>query len=562
MNIRRRTFALFFSVVFVTGVLLGGGSYMLIDNMITSAASRSLENIAQETKDEISAHLSKIEESTIYLGYDTNIIRLLSNEDAYFEQKEAPEWSKNVIFEEEIYDALLFTWEKFEYKLDFTLYNLAGEIVYGTSVHELLEHHPEESRVRSWRIFDRNGTQLMQFQLILKDLNNYAPTGYLTCRFHAQNLEGLGANNAYSKMLIETETGKIFVSTQQHMLGDIYTHQDGKAFLLPLDNTPFSLVLLPNTQYISEYTDQYLSDSLYLLIIMLVVCALLSYLFAYMIERQFLHLLDAMNHTELLREGKPLHLNSRITEIEQLGETYSEMVERIRSLHENMIIVQRRQYQLELSRKQAQLSLMQLQIRPHFLYNTFENIIHLIHQHRGEQAASMLMKLSDMLRFVTRLEKHMISFGEELAYAHMYADIMLTRYPNNLSITFSVAPGLESFQVVKFFLQPLIENAIDHSIKPQGHGRIVVTAALMNEMLTVVIRDDGEGITPETLEKLRESLRQPELAVSVGLVNIHSRIRLQFGDPYGLSLASQENIGTVVTVTMPAITVKNGGDAC
>jgi len=558
MNIRRRTFALFFSVVFVTGVLLGGGSYMLINDMITSAASRSLEDIARETKSEIDAYLNKIVESSIYLGYDTNIIRLLSNEDASIEQTEAPEWSENVVFEEEIYDALLSTWEKFEYKLDFTLYNLNGEVAYGTSVHQLLGHHPEEKNIRSWRVFDHNGTQLLQFQLILKDLNRYAPAGYLTCRFHAQQLEGLGANNAYSKMLIETETGRIFVSTQQHLIGSIYTPQkDDAAFQMPLEDTPFSLVLLPNTGYISEYADQYLSDSLYLLIIMLVVSALLSYLFAYMIERQFLHLLDVMNHTELLSEGTPLHLNSHITEIEQLGDTYSEMVERVRSLHENMIIVQRQQYQLELSRKQAQLTLLQLQIRPHFLYNTFENIIHLIHQHRGEQAASMLMKLSDMLRFVTRLEKHMISFGEELAYAHMYADIMLTRYPNSLNITFSIAPGLESLQVVKFFLQPLIENAIDHSIKPQGHGRIVVTAALMNEMLTVVIRDDGEGISPAALEKLQASLKQSELAVSVGLVNIHSRIRLHFGEPYGISISSAENVGTVVTVTMPAIAEKN-----
>ena len=418
-------------------------------------------------------------------------------------------------------------------------------MVYSTNSQELIRYNSEAKDVRSWNLVKIGETTFLQFQLLLRDLTEYTPIGYLTCHVDCRVFERFFTSVSTGYCLYDVRTDRHLLST--HLVCEQGHAEEASLF----EETPFALVQEADTGYLHDYTAQYLTNSVYLLIILLICAALLSYLLAYVLERQFFRLLNAMTAADLSGVAN-VHLGSFVTEIEQLGLTFQEMAQRIRRLHEDIMEAQRRQYQLELSQKQAQLSLLQLQIRPHFLYNTLESIAHLILTNDGRRADEMLMRLSNMLRFVSRLETSVIPFEAELSYAQMYADIMLTRHNHCLRIHFSISPETLKITVVKFFLQPLIENAIDHCIRYTGHGSIDVSADVADGLLMVVVRDDGEGIQPDHLSRLKESLSQPDTAAGIGLVNIHTRIRLHFGDEYGLSISSTAGKGTVVMAVMPA----------
>ena len=123
-----------------------------------------------------------------------------------------------------------------------------------------------------------------------------------------------------------------------------------------------------------------------------------------------------------------------------------------------------------------------------------------------------------------------------------------------LSFSVEVGPDTQGLGIIKFVLQPIIENAINHGLKPKGgYGRITVTCMAMGDQLVIVVRDDGVGMTPGQLEELQGTLRENRTATSIGLPNIHNRIRKFYGEPYGLTVTAEEGRGTAVTLLLPKV---------
>lgn len=231
-------------------------------------------------------------------------------------------------------------------------------------------------------------------------------------------------------------------------------------------------------------------------------------------------------------------------EIRTLSEGMEQMAERL-----NGQIEENNRKQDTLRRKE--LALLQSQINPHFLYNTMDTIIWLIEADKPQEAMNMVSNLSTFFRLSLSRGEDVITLQEEEKHVCSYLQIQQVRYKDIMEYTVNIDPSLHSVRIPKLTLQPLVENALYHGIKmKRGMGHIYVTGRSEGVNVLLQVTDDGVGMSPQRLAQLRQAIDGGE-RVGFGFSTVHERLRLLFGPGYGLSLSSQENVGTTVTVRIP-----------
>ena len=233
-----------------------------------------------------------------------------------------------------------------------------------------------------------------------------------------------------------------------------------------------------------------------------------------------------------------------ITELRTLDGAFDKMADRIGNLMEKQ-----RQDQQSLHR--AELELLQAQINPHFLYNTLDSIVILAESQREEDVIDMVTSLSTFFRNSLNRGEDIISLRSELNQAKSYLEIQHIRYSDILTYSIDVPESVQDCPVPKLILQPLIENALYHGIKNRrGRGLIEITGEEAGGDLLLRVRDNGAGMSPEQLAQLQSGVYE-EHHSGLGLKNVHQRIRLYCGEPYGLTFESAVGQGTAVTVRLP-----------
>jgi two-component system sensor histidine kinase YesM len=199
---------------------------------------------------------------------------------------------------------------------------------------------------------------------------------------------------------------------------------------------------------------------------------------------------------------------------------------------------------------------LQSQINPHFLYNTLEMIsLRSNVLLKGDNEISdIVSKLSGMIRNSMSINETLNTFSDEILHAKRYIDIMQLRYRDKFTVEWNIDESLKKCSIPKITLQPLIENAIYHGIKPmKGKGKIKISAIKAGSDLIIKIEDNGVGIYIEKQIELRAvlSLSGKSINERIGLSNINERLKLIFGKKYGLNLESEEGKGTICTITIP-----------
>ncbi|PTU47108.1 histidine kinase [Paenibacillus polymyxa] len=253
--------------------------------------------------------------------------------------------------------------------------------------------------------------------------------------------------------------------------------------------------------------------------------------------------------------------SERGDEIGMLGRSFNRMLEQIRRL---MSLSELRERQ----KRDAELRSLQEHIKPHFLYNTLDTIHWMARKNGADDVSDMVGALSRLFRLGLSKGDDFIPLRSEIEHISSYMQIQQTRYRDRLRWELNVPDGLKDLFVLKLMLQPVVENAIYHGIKARrGPGTICVEAKAEDGKLLLTVRDDGAGMTAERLRELREWLEIPLEAMegkrkqkevrtngrSYGMLNVQARIRLSFGEEYGITLDSKEGTGTCVTITHPLL---------
>jgi len=234
-------------------------------------------------------------------------------------------------------------------------------------------------------------------------------------------------------------------------------------------------------------------------------------------------------------------------EIGRLAYGFNRMVERLKLFINEA-------YVAEIKQKQAELNALKSQIRPHYLYNTLEVIrMNAVHND-DDEVADMILSLSNQLKYVIDYGEEWVSIRRELEHLKDYFYIIRVRFENRFELRLEISDEIDRDDLVlKLSLQPIVENAIQHGIRPKGgKGSVLVTMDIVDDNLSIIIYDDGVGIDEERLAELERQLNETKApTTNVGIKNVHERIRRLCGEPYGLEISSRKHIGTSVRLLFP-----------
>ena len=211
----------------------------------------------------------------------------------------------------------------------------------------------------------------------------------------------------------------------------------------------------------------------------------------------------------------------------------------------------------EIFTKQTELTALQSQINPHFLYNTLESITWMVEAQKNEEAVIMISELAKLLRVSLSRGKTIIPVKDELQHSRSYMNIQLMRYKERFQIEFQTDKEIEDYCIVKLVIQPILENAIYYGVgnmDEDDEGKITVRGEKKEDDIYIIIEDNGMGMRKEVLENiLKDNNKVPKHGSGVGVINVHNRIQLMFGEEYGLKVESEADEGTKVTIHIPAI---------
>ncbi|GKX30729.1 histidine kinase [Vallitalea longa] len=197
-------------------------------------------------------------------------------------------------------------------------------------------------------------------------------------------------------------------------------------------------------------------------------------------------------------------------------------------------------------KQKLSLDLLQQQINPHFLYNALDNICSLAEVGEKDKLTDIVMNLSQFYREILSKGSSFITIGNELSIIQSYLHIMLIRYYNKFEYTINCPESLKNHTCLKLLLQPIVENSIYHGIKEiEGKGIIEITVSESDNDIIFTVTDNGIGITKERLAKIWS-----EDSHSFGIINIDKRVKLYYGNDYGLDINSEPTKGCTVTVTI------------
>ena len=241
----------------------------------------------------------------------------------------------------------------------------------------------------------------------------------------------------------------------------------------------------------------------------------------------------------------------RKDEFGQLGQSFNRMMKKIDHLISEV-------YRKELSRKEAEFKALKAQINPHFLYNTLETINWSSKIAGQHHISSMVESLGFLLRSSINLKEPLLPLKQELDIVLHYINIQKIRFEERLDFRLEVPDGLQPITIPKLSIQPLVENAVNYAMERMTETCMIrVEARDAGELIELTVTDNGPGMDEAILERLRSGDVKPK-GSGVGLRNIDERIKLLFGEPYGLDIESRRWEGTVVRLRLPKETGEQG----
>ncbi|WP_209812311.1 cache domain-containing sensor histidine kinase [Ammoniphilus resinae] len=270
---------------------------------------------------------------------------------------------------------------------------------------------------------------------------------------------------------------------------------------------------------------------------------LLSVLFSRRLTQPILELQKLMGRVES-GNLQVRYQQNRNDEIGYLGNSFNHMLNELdKTLYKS--------YMLELLRSQ---------IHPHFLYNTLGTIASIAKIRKVSEIYTLSIALSKLLRYsINKHEDKWVSFEKELEHLRYYVDAQKIRFGDKVTVNWEIDEGIIEQKTIKLVLQPLVENAFMHGLEPKGGGTIDIIGNVDQEQLIWEIRDDGVGMTEVQLQLLRDSLHQTvtrtseQIKSGIGFFNVHQRVLLTFGPPYGLEVQSEVGKGTTVRLILPIV---------
>ena len=324
------------------------------------------------------------------------------------------------------------------------------------------------------------------------------------------------------------------------------TGNDGKLYSISRsEKTRWTVVDCTNVKELLSKSRQ--AQSVYVLtaIILVIVALLFSRFMARSITLPIQKLRDSMKKVQ---EGdfsvSDVVVDSK-NEIGSLTKSFDVMTHRIHELMEQNVHEQE-------EKRRSELKALQSQINPHFLYNTLDSIIWMAEGKKNEEVVLMTASLARLLRQSISNEDEVVPIANEVEYARGYLTIQKMRYKDKLEFQIEVDSSILYIPLIKLVLQPIIENAIYHGLKyKESKGLLIVKGFMKDGNAVLQVIDDGVGMDEETLAHIYDKHKVNYHSNGVGVYNVQKRLKLYYGEDYGITYTSELGKGTTATITIP-----------
>lgn len=269
-------------------------------------------------------------------------------------------------------------------------------------------------------------------------------------------------------------------------------------------------------------------------------------------QTQVVDLVETIHDIAQGEQGKRIDLTKKDQELLLIAETTNDMLDRLeRNIHDI--------YQLELSQKDAHMRALQAQINPHFMYNTLEFLRMYAVMENQNELADIIYEFSSLLRNNISDERE-TTLKQEVEFCRKYSYLCMVRYPKSIAYGFKIDPRLEEMRIPKFTLQPLVENYFAHGVDHRRTDNVISIKALKKDgYVEILVTDNGRGMPADKLAEIQDKLAQRTFEhtvdysgkrQSIGIVNVHERFVLYFGDRYDISVESVEKEGVRYRITI------------
>ena len=432
-------------------------------------------------------------------------------------------------------------------------------------VQDIVASNPSVMAVTSYEN-DKRGLRLVRCVLRILE-NAQMPVGYMVCDVDPKGFESLMRKYRYadeqavwiqpqSRMPIAgvlPESGETVslmgmlsrgVQNGEKPSDTHGSHSLYSAFVRKYGLTLYSLI--PSSA-LNANQAMLLNSTVFVFVLVLGLFVLLFFFISRGLTRPLDQMADTMNR---IKQGETelrlpkLHQD----ELKKLGSTFNDMLDQIEELIAS-------EYQTMLQLNDTKYKALQTQVNPHFLYNTLDTMSAIAMINGCEIVSTLCHALSDLFRYSLRMDEPLAAISDELKHLKNYMFVMNVRMNNSIEMSIDIPADMMKVRVPRLSLQPLVENAISHGLKnKRGEKQIAICAKRTNEEILLTIADNGVGMSEEMIRRVQAMDPEQVLSTgsSIGLMNIAARIRLLFGQAYGLDVESDADHGTRVTLHIPS----------
>lgn len=301
-----------------------------------------------------------------------------------------------------------------------------------------------------------------------------------------------------------------------------------------------SVVVIPPSPLVKPIISVLSSYTVYIGIVLTLLSLLIAYFISMRITNPINKLIKAIKRTG---EG-----NFDLKIQEEGGIESKDLIRMFNLMNERIHKLIKEKYEIEIKEKEAEITALNLQLNPHFMYNTL-NMISLISLENGQDEISdMLISLSKMLKYSVKTSKNLAPFKMDIEYLKSYIHIMAKRFEGKFVVVYDIDPKLNDYVVPKFFLQPFVENSLLHGFESLGRlGVLRITCIMEGQLGYFCIEDNGNGMDAQMISQSIDS------DTSIGIQNVNKRIKIIYGDQYGVRIDSTIGLGTKVSISIPLL---------
>lgn len=341
------------------------------------------------------------------------------------------------------------------------------------------------------------------------------------------------------------------ISEEKILSEDTQSEDQSMVLAQTIEGTNWKLTASVTSDDVAKYSTAFISRVTWVVIALMAGVLLVALWLSMRIVQPLTDIQVSMQRIERNLDDNRMSLPEEgFAEYASLAHSYNVMLRRIRGLMQETVD---RQEQL----RRMEIGALQEQINPHFLYNTLDSIVRVMETGRTPEAIEMVQALAKLFRLSINNGDYFLTVEQEMDYARNYLTIQQVRYKKRFKYELYMDESIKDLPCPKIILQPLIENSLKHGMSDMPGCTLIVRARQEGYNIVLSVEDDGLGIPPEKLKKLQEMLRDDSNIMvkksryGIGLRNTNRRIKLLYGSDYGLTIESEVEERTCVTITFP-----------